>query len=149
MNDDTPSHNPLEEQLSALRPRQLSDGFAQRLGERLERQDGEPQGRRPLGTRFFLPVAAIAVLILVALWLVQNFALRENPLLPKQEIVMPGAESHEPPPPQTPGPTLFAYSQAIASGNDGLDELLDRHAATLLPDVPVKESAGQRWPSIE
>ena len=148
MNEDSHANDPLERELRALRPRELADGFVDSLGQLLEPPAPRENRRSPQRFGVFkvlAPLAAVAALILVTFWLARNRPLRERPALSTQEIAKPNVQPREGQAIERPGPTLIAYSQVVANQQGNLEELLDYHARTLLPNVPDPESAEQ-WP---
>jgi len=144
MNDNTSESDPIEEELRVLRPRELSDGFIESLRKRLDRpapHDDGPQPRRGGSFKLFVPLAAVAALILIAFGLVRNWPIREDPAPSKHEIASPVVESPDEQGDELPRPTLIAYSRAIGNKPRSLEELLDYHARTLLPNVPGPDLA--------
>ena len=149
MNDDTSESDPIEEELRALSPRELSDGFIESLRERLERpapHDDGPQLRHGSSFQRFVPLAAVAALILITVGLVRNWPSREEPAPSKHEIASLVVESADEQGDELPRPTLITYNRAIGSKPRSLEELLDYHARTLLPNVPAPDLAFQKWP---
>ena len=86
MNEDMQASDPLEDELRALRTRELSDGFVESLGQRLEPSSSRverPQPRQLGVIKLLAPLVAVAALILVALWLVGKLPVRENAAPPR------------------------------------------------------------------
>jgi len=149
MNDDKSESKPIEEELRVLRPRELSDGFIESLHKCLDRpvpHDDGPQPRRGGSFKLFAPLAAVAALILIAFGLVRNWPIREAPAPSKNKIASPAIESPDEQVDELPRPTLIAYNRAIGNEPGSLEELLDYHARTLLPNVPDPDLAYQEWP---
>src|SRR5438034_1173420 len=123
--------DPLEAELSSLRPHEPSSGLRRRVAERLADSDSHrgltPPARH--GRLWWLAVSgglAAACLAAVFLWW---WAGRE----PEQK------QAREPPQPapsvlEDPGPTLLAYERALAHSPEELDALLDKHA-TIAPEL--------------
>jgi hypothetical protein len=149
MNDDTSESDPFEEELRVLRPRELSGGFIESLRKRLDRpapHDDGPQPRRGGSFKLFVPLAAVAALILIAFGLVRHWPTREDPSPSKDEIASPVVESPDEQGGELRRPTLMAYNRAIGNEPGSLEGLLDYHARTLLPNVPDPDLAYQEWP---
>jgi hypothetical protein len=119
--------DPLEAELSALRPQEVSSGFRRRVAERLA--DGPPARRRqlwPIALAGGLAAACLAAAVL--LW-------PDRPKVnPEPVIVQP-----RPAPPvaaEDPGPTIQAYRRALARSPAELDALLDKHALAVVQANP-------------
>ncbi len=149
MNDNASERDPIEEELRVLRPRELSDEFIESLRKRLDRpapHDDGPQPRRGGSLKLFVPFAAVAALVLIAFGVVRNWPLRGDPAPSNHEIASPVVESPDEQRDEYPGPSLIAYNRAIGNDPRSLEELLDYHARTLLPDVPGPNLAHAIWP---
>jgi hypothetical protein len=112
--------DPLEAELSALRPRPISPGLRQRVGDRLN----APAARRQWAWGIALAGAlTAAVVVLVA-------PRRKDPLPPELPVVVPA------PPVATESddsaPTVVAYQRALARSPEDLDALFDKQATTAL-----------------
>ena len=139
MNEQIQSHDPLEEELAALQPRELTNGFVERLGLRLAEpthRDEPPQPQRFGLARLWAPGLAVAAAILIAICLLRNEPPQDVPAPRNDTVADPIVEPGEQPVRQPRNPTLIAYSQAIGNPQSDLDDLLDYHARTLLPRVP-------------
>jgi hypothetical protein len=125
--------DPLEAELAALPPHDVSPELRRRVAERLA--DVPPRRRRRV---LWLAVAgglAAACLAAVALW----WGLGRH-VEPDRPVVR-----NEPAPPaeaSPPGPTLLAYQRALARSPEALDALLDQDAAAIPGPEPELLRAG-------
>src|SRR5262249_8499556 len=112
--------DPLEAELAALRPRDVSPGLRQRVAERL----ADSRARRARWLWGFALAGGLAAACLVAILLFR----RAN--VPGVE---PGPIANGPLASHAVGddslPTVQVYQQALARSPEELDALLDRHAA--------------------
>ena len=115
--------DPLEEELSALRPREISSGLRRRVAERLA---DPPHARRRI--RRLALAACLAAACLAAVLL--RWGGRGPISDPAPVVVRPG-----PAPPDAvkaaeddPEPTLLAYELALSRSPEELDDLLARQA---------------------
>jgi hypothetical protein len=109
--------DPLDAELSALRPCEISPDFRRRVAGRLA---GPPvRGRWVWGVALAGALATAGGLALVAAW-------RREPTPPGPPVVPapPAAVESE-----DVAPTLMAYHRALARSPEDLDALLDRSAA--------------------
>lgn len=111
--------DPLEAELSALRPRGVTPGLRRRVADRLA--DPPTYRRWVWGVALAGVLAAAGGLVLVAPW-------RRDPVVPGPPVVVPAppaaVESED------AAPTLVAYQRALARSPEDLDALLERTAAT-------------------
>jgi len=114
MND---APDPLEVELAALRPQEVSAEMRQRIGERLA-----AAGRRLWWLALGAGVAA-ACLVAAALWWESSRRAE-----PKVNLVQPRPTPPTPPAAEDSEPTVLAYQRALARSPEDLDALLDRHA---------------------
>jgi hypothetical protein len=116
------TNDPLEEELAAFRPRELSPAFRRRMAGRLA--DPAPHtSRRVIGIVLVGGLAAAACLGVVLLG--QGGGQRVDT---RQAVVVPRLASQDRAEDAT-APTLLTYRRALARSSDELDALLDRHAA--------------------
>jgi hypothetical protein len=122
---DTASPDPLESDLRAFSPVEPSRGLADRITGELS-----DYGRTaPMRFRYFAAVGAAAACVTLAAvtWRVMNRPVNPTPVV----ITVP------PPAPAdrdgTDRPALAIYRRALSRSPAALDDLLDRHAARLLP----------------
>ena len=147
MTDQHHSNDPLEDELRSLQPRELTDGFMESLGQRLELSPANKRKVRQLiMTRILLSLVAIAALILVALWVVRDLPTDDSLTPSMPEIASPAGAPQEDKAYGPPEPTLIAYSRAMGNPRGNLEELLDYHARTLLPAVVDPDLAEQPKP---
>lgn len=135
MNDNHPQQpDDFEEELRSVRPRALSDGFVEALGERLEASDvhrNPSHFSRVNVVKIVSSLAAVVALLLIAFWLLRTP--RERDDLPNgNEFVGPKTAPLDEPSDLNSQPSLLAYSQATHDDRR-LEELLDYHARVLLP----------------
>ncbi len=119
---DTP--DPLEAELSALRPREISPGLRRRVAERLA---DPPHARRRI-RRFALAIGlAAACLATVLFWRGGGHgpAPDPGPVVVRPRPAPPAEVRAE----DDSEPTLLAYERALARSPEELDELLTKHAA--------------------
>jgi hypothetical protein len=112
--------DPLEAELSALRPLEVSPGLRRRVAERLSEAPPASPGRPwRLALAGGLAAACLAAIILrwAGGWRVGTEAVVA---LPRPAPAAPVEDS---------GPTLLAYERALARSPEALDALLDKHAA--------------------
>jgi hypothetical protein len=115
--------DPLEAELSALRPREISTGLRRRVAERLA---DPPHARRRI--RRLALAACLAAACLAAVLLRWG---RHGPVSDPAPIV---GRPRPAPPAEVEAqadsePTLLAYELALSRSPEELDELLDKHAA--------------------
>lgn len=130
----------LEQELRNLQPRELSDGFMESLGRRL---DMSPVVRESTRRQKLVKVSvagAVAAMLLIALWGASDLLNHDAPVPPEREIAGPKEAPRQEKPDEPPKPTLFAYSLAASGQQGDLEELLDYHARTLLPTVTDSNS---------
>jgi hypothetical protein len=125
--------DPLEAELSALRPHDVSPGLRRRVAERLAPAHPglTPPARHERVWRLAVAggLAAAALAVILFLWRSGRRVEQE------QNVVRP-----QPAPPvavEDPGPRLLAYQRAFARSPEELDALLDQHA--LVPREPGSE----------
>jgi hypothetical protein len=109
---------PLEAELAALRPHEVSPGLRRRIAERLA--DAPRPKRRRLWRIAFAACLAAACLAAVLLWWGGRRSVEPEP-----RLVQP-----KPPPPvaiDESEPTLRAYQRALARSAEDLDALLTQH----------------------
>jgi hypothetical protein len=120
--------DPLETELSALRPLEVSPGLRRRIGERLA---NPPRVRRRIG-RLAL-IGGLAAAGLVAVLLRWGSGPRPGPEPPavvvQPRLVPPVGVNGEP---DDSEPTLLAYERALARSPEDLNALLS-HRATVAP----------------
>jgi hypothetical protein len=135
--------DPLEAELSALRPHEVSPGLRHRLAQRLADAPPaspprpSPPGRRGASWGWWLACAgglAAACLAAVLFWLANG-----RHVEPKRRVNRP--HPRPPAPTEDAEPTLLAYQRALARSPEQLEALLNRHP-TLAPEpnpalVPV------------
>jgi hypothetical protein len=113
--------DPLETELSALRPRPVSPELRQRVAERLN--------TRHTGRQWVWGAALIGALTTVGVLL--SLPGRKDP--PPVPAISPTVAPAPPPAPaesESPAPSVLAYQRALARSHDELTALLDKHAAT-------------------
>jgi len=116
------ANDPLEVELAALRPREVSDKLRQKLAKRLA-------GPSPLPTKWTSRIALISALA-VALLLAIGLFWKPNP---RGNVDMNVAANDWPPVLLNHGaPTLLAYSRVLAESPDEMESLLSKHAQTCL-----------------
>lgn len=120
MSDSTDIRDPLEIELEALRPMDLSAGTFDRVGSAL---------MQPRRRRWLIPTtAAAASVVLAIMW---RMSIREIPLPPTPiAATWPAAATNEQ---GDESPALSVYRRALTGPPDALDKLLDRHADRVLP----------------
>jgi hypothetical protein len=123
--------DPLESELSALRPREVSPGFQQRVTERLA------MAPRTARRRWWFAVAGglAAACLLVALLWGSRWRIEVKPTIPRPQPT-PVAEAED------AGPSLRAYRSALARSPAQLDALLDKHALVAPDTNPQLAGAG-------
>jgi uncharacterized protein YjeT (DUF2065 family) len=110
--------DPLEAELSALRPHEVSPELRRRVAERLA--DAPPRRLRRLGWLALAGGLAAACLAAVLLgWWARRG--EQKPVAVRPRPAPPAAV-------EGPGPTLLAYERALARSPEDLDALLDRDA---------------------
>ena len=152
MNEPQESHDPLADELARFAPRPLSDGLAARLAERLAaveeeqlrpRQRDVRQPNSPHWWQAWATIAGAALLGAVLLRVSRTEQQTEPTPRPAGGRVAVRLETPRVDlPAAPPGPTLLAYRQAMASGEEELGALLDRHARVLLPRTGGMVSVG-------
>jgi hypothetical protein len=128
--------DPLEAELSSLRPHEPSSGLRRRVAERLA--DVPPAKVRRLwwlAVSGGLAAACLAVLLLS--WWGGRGREQEQTDLPPQPPLPAVVEDT--------GPTLLAYQRALARSPEELDALLSKHAAEANPEpVPIHAFGARR-----
>lgn len=108
--------DPLEAELSALRPREVSPDLRRRVAERLAEA---PLSTRRWWWRLALAGALAAAGLAAALfWGIGGRHIEPEPVFPPAPAVK--AEDY--------GPTVLAYERALARSPEELDALLNQHA---------------------
>jgi hypothetical protein len=118
--------DPLETELSALRPQEVSPGLRHRVAERLA--EVPPPTRRRLW--WFALVGGLAAACLAAVLLWGRGGRRDEP----ERTVGPPPAPHAPA--EEPGPTLLSYQRALARSPEELEALLDKD----VPPAPEPDS---------
>jgi hypothetical protein len=126
--------DPLEAELSALRPHEVSPELRRRVAECLA--DAPPALRRwPWRLALAGALAAACLAAALLLW-------PDRPQVKPEPIVV----QPRPAPPvevEDPGPTLQAYQRALARSPEELDALLDKHAlAVVQPNSDLVHGGG-------
>jgi hypothetical protein len=128
--------DPLEAELSALRPREVSPGLRRRIAERLGDPPRDGWRTRRLALVVGLAAACLAVVLL-------RWRGGHGPGSgPRSVVIQP-----RPAPPVAPGfddlgPTLVAYELALARSTEDLNALLDEHASRALERRPEPARIG-------
>ena len=150
MNENNQNADPLENELRSLRPRELSAGFMDALGERLEEATPvRPPRKRLQPAKIAFALASIAALVVAALWMAGVFSQHGDIVPPGREIAESDSPDESSPELQSTSPqqpTLLAYNRALGDAERDLDELLDFHARTLLPPVVGPGAVAQVLP---
>lgn len=125
-------NDPLESELAALRPRDVSDELRQKLAQRLA-------GPSPLPTKWKSRIALISALAAVVLLAIGLFW--KPP--PRNNLDTNIASNDMPPVFLNHGaPTLLAYSRVLAQSPDEMETLLSKHAQASLKtqsnEVPLR-----------
>jgi hypothetical protein len=110
--------DPLEAELSALRPHEVSPGLRRRVAQRLA--EAPPATRRRLWRLALAGGLAAACLAAVLYWWGGGRRVELEPIFrpqPAPPVVVEDAE-----------PTLLAYQRALARSPEELDALLDKQA---------------------
>jgi hypothetical protein len=118
--------DPLETELSALRPREVSPELRQRVAERLA--DAPPSMARRLWVIVLASGLAAACLIWILLWRGRS-RVEPEPFVKELPPPLP-VEVEE------PAPTLLAYQRALARSPQDLDALLEGQATNTPEPVP-------------
>jgi hypothetical protein len=128
--------DPLEAELSALRPREVSPGLRRRVAERL----GDPprSGRRTWRLALVVGLAAACLAVV----LLRRGGDHGPGPGPGPIVIQP-----RPAPPVAPGiddsePTLVAYERALARSTEDLNTLLDEHVSRALERRPESARIG-------
>jgi hypothetical protein len=111
--------DPLEAELSALRPHELSRGLRRRIGQRLA--EASPPKPRRLWWLALAGGLAAAFLAAILIWWGGGRRVEPKPIVIR----------HRPAPPalvEDSEPTLLAYQRALARSPEELDALLNKHA---------------------
>jgi hypothetical protein len=124
--------DPLERELSALRPRAVSPELRRRVGNRL--------GAR----RRWAWALALAGVLAAAFVVVLIAPRKKEPLPPAPPAVVPPAPP-APAEPESPAPTVWTFHRALARSPEDLDALLDRQRAN--PDPEPVPAAWTRSPA--
>ena len=116
--------DPLELELAALRPHEISPELQSRIARRLANESPAISPWRRIALAGGLAAAGVAA---VLLWWTSG------------RSVEPDKIAIQPQPPAQPlnsadqGPTVLAYRRALSQSPEALDALLDKHAALALP----------------
>ena len=126
----------LEQQLAALRPLGPSVGLHERIAKELRSAASPPSptGSEPWQSyqRWRRGAAALCVAACAA-----SLALVAVGLFTQQPASLPAPPAAIPQTTTSPqGPTLWNYRSAFLESSQQFGEMLDRHAATLLPTTP-------------
>jgi len=136
MTDEHCATDPVVQELRCLQPQDLSAGFMDSLGQRLEMSSSDGRSLRQRNmTRVVASLAAVAVLIFATHWSARDLPTHDDLAPSTHEFASPAGAPEEDKADEAPEPTLVAYSQMMSSAQGELEALLDYHARTLLPTV--------------
>ena len=127
--------DPLEDELSALRPQPVSADLRRRVGERLS---APPSSRRWL---WGIAIAGVLVAGGLIAFVRPNRPEPAPPVPPAVVVPQPA-----PPESESPAPSVLAYRQALARSPEALDALLDQQAAGPSAAGPVQVGMLTRSP---
>ena len=120
--------DPLEAELEALVPRQISPDVQRYIAERLTVTKAEPAGRRWPWSVSLASALAAATIAAVLVWSADNRSWQPAPD-GGQAGGLAAVNGVSP-------PTVQVYRRVLARSADALDAMLDKHASRVLPPDP-------------
>jgi hypothetical protein len=124
----------IESELRSLVPKTPSPRVRDRIAGQLA-VSRPPRLRKTAWVWAPLVVAVAASLVLMVRWWPRGDAIpTPGPIPPLVRLPSP--------PPEVPPPTLLAYQQHLGRSHEALDDLLDRHAASLLTGGSPEDDIG-------